>query len=82
LLRDEIHEGTEGRQKDAERIAEYRKQIHRTLDFKEKKIVSEILVYFGKSDVTPTDEMAELLNYAGEQSDLDISDLEGDSSGA
>jgi len=33
-------------------------------------------VYFGKSDLQPTDEMAGLLNYAGRNSNLDLTDLE------
>jgi len=75
-LRNEIHAYTEARRSESQTIAEYRKQLHQELDFKEKKIVSEILVYFGKSEMQPIDEMAELMDYAGRNSNLDFTDLE------
>lgn len=77
-LRNEIHAFDEENRDEARTIAEYRKQLHQELEFKEKKIVSEVLMYYGKPDVTPTDEMAELLNYAGKKSNLDLTDLEGE----
>jgi len=75
-LRNEIDAAEDGRIEESKTVARYRKELHQGLDFKEKKVVSEILMYYGKSDLEPNPEMQELLDYAAENSNLDLSDLE------
>jgi hypothetical protein len=76
LLRNEIDVSSEGRTDEAETVARYRKDLHQDLDYKGKKVVSEILMYYGKSDLQALPEMQELLDYAAEKSNLDFSDLD------
>lgn len=81
-LRNEISASKDGRTEEAEAVARYRQDLHMRLDFKEKKVVSEVLMYYGKSDLDALPEMQELLDYAADESNLDLSDLdhrEGDS---
>lgn len=84
-LRNEINAAQEKRPDEAEAIARYRKELHHDLDVKETKVVSEILMYYSRSDLEPIPEMKELLNYAAENTNLDLTDLEpeqeGDTSG-
>jgi hypothetical protein len=75
-LRNEIDAAEDGRIEESKTVARYRKDLHQELDFKERKVVSEILMYYGNSDLDPIPEMQELLDYAGEKSNLDLSDLE------
>ena len=75
-LRNEIDAAEDGRTEEAQTVARYRKDLHQELDFKESKIVSEILMYSGKKSLQPIPEMQELLDYAAENSNLDFSDLE------
>jgi len=77
-LSSEIHHFDEENRDEARTIAKYRKELQQELDFKEKKIVSEILMYFGKPDLNPIDEMAELLDYAIRNCNLDLTDLESE----
>lgn len=80
-LRNEIHASKEGQKGEAQTIAEYRKELHKELDFKETKVVSEILMYYAKDHLTPIDEMEELLDYAAEHSNLDLTDLDAENGG-
>lgn len=85
-LRNEINAAQEKRPDEAEAIARYRKELHQDLDVKETKVVSEILMYYSRSDLEPFPEMKELLDYAAENTNLDLTDLEpeqeGDTSGS
>lgn len=58
--------------------AKTRQDLLQVLDFKEKKIVNELLIYYGRQDLEPTDEMANLLNYACQKSSIDNSSTNGE----
>lgn len=75
-LRNEIDAAEDGRTHEAQTVARYRKDLHQELHFKERKVVSEIMMYYGKSDLEPIPEMQDLMDYAAEKSNLDFSDLE------
>jgi len=80
-LRNEINAAQEKRPDEAEAIARYRKELHQDLDVKETKLVSEILMYYSRSDLEPIPEMKQLLDHAAENTNLDLTDLEPEQEG-
>jgi len=67
----EIDAASSSKHSDSLVISEYRKDLHQDLDFKEKKIVGELMHYFGKDSLEPTQEMLDLLNYASQNATID-----------
>ena len=79
-LRDEISALRDEEDKELSKShAEARKNLMQLLDYKEKKIVNELLMYYGREDLEPSDEMASLLDYATQKSSIESKTTPGDS---